>query len=340
MLSTRDHFIDFARAIAIALMFFAHLLPHFSTTGLDEIFIFRLLSSIPAPLFLLLTGFNYSEKQFFKEVFYKALVFLGVGAFMDVVIWGIIPFYSFDVFYVIGLGYLLLYFYSKWSLFWQLGTISFVLLLANILQFKYQKQIPEVTFSELSNYKIEYVVQNLFFNGWFPLFPWLAFIFFGFTCKKHQLLEQNRSFLSLLLGVLVLAVSIYLLHTSALFEPDFAVEIFYPANGLYLFFAFGFIHTFWFLKPLLKSNKWITSIQLFGRYSLVLYVLHLSALHLFSQPIEMLIQLSINPFLQLAIALAALIILMLCLWKLILWFKTTKYYLSRSNYLLLRMLFH
>lgn len=340
MISKRDHFIDFLRAIAILFMFFAHLLPHFSATGLDEIFIFRLLSSIPAPLFLLLTGFNYSEKQFFKEVCYKALVFLGVGAFMDVVIWGIIPFYSFDVFYVIGLGYLLLYFYSKSRLFWQILTLCLIVLITILLQVNYQKNIPEVTFTQMHAYKFSEVLQNLFFNGWFPLFPWLLFIFLGFTCKQYQLLQRFKNAFSLMIGLVVLFISIYLLSKTALFEPDFAVELFYPAQWMYLLFALSFSHVLWFFKPFMKQNNFLNGLQSFGSYSLLLYVLHLAALHIFTEQIDILIAYNINPFLQLALAFIVLVVLMLCYWQVILWFKSSPFYKRINRFLIIRMFLH
>lgn len=340
MISKRDHFIDFLRAIAILLMFFAHLLPHFSATGLDTFFVFRLLSSFPAPLFLLLTGLNFSENQGFKVVLYKTLVFLGVGAFMDVVIWGIIPFYSFDVFYVIGLGYLLLYFYSKWRLFLQISTLCLVVLIAILLQVNYQNNIPEVTLSQLQAYKLPEVLQNLFFNGWFPLFPWLLFVFLGFTCKQYQLLQRFKNTFSLMIGLVILFMSIYLLSKSALFEPDFAVELFYPAQWMYLLFALSFIHVLWFFKPLLKQNKFLNGLQSFGSYSLLLYVLHLAALHIFTEQIDIFIQYNINPFLQLALAFIVLIVMMLCYWQVILWFKSSLFYKRINRFLIIRMFLH
>lgn len=340
MISKRDHFIDFLRAVAILLMCFAHLLPHFTATGLDSIFVLRLLSSFPAPLFLLLTGLNFSENQGFNEVFYKSLVFLGVGAFMDVVIWGIIPFYSFDVFYVIGLGYLLLYFYSKWSLFWQILALFAIVLIAIFLQVNYQKNIPEVTFSQLHAYKFKEVLQNLLFNGWFPLFPWLLFILLGFTCKQYQLLQRFKNAFSFLIGLVILLISIYLLSKSSLFEPDFAVELFYPAQWVYLLFALSFIHVLWFLKPLMKQNIFLNGIQSFGSYSLSLYVLHLAALHIFTEQIDLFIEYKINPLLQLVLAFIGLIILMICCWQAILQFKTSSFYQKINRFLIIKMFLH
>jgi hypothetical protein len=340
MISKRDHFIDFLRAVAILLMFFAHLLPHFAATGLDTIFVLRLVSSFPAPLFLLLTGLNFSENQGLKNVLYKSFVFLGVGAFMDIVIWGIIPFYSFDVFYVIGLGYLLLYFYSKWRLFWQIWALCSIVLLAIFLQVNYQKNISEVTFSQLDAYKFKEVLQNLLFNGWFPLFPWLLFILLGFTCKQYQLLQRFKNAFSFLIGLVILFISIYLLSESALFEPDFAVELFYPAQWVYVLFALSFIHVLWFFKPLMKPKNFLIGLQSFGSYSLLLYVLHLAALHLFTEQIDIFIAYQINPFLQLGLVFIALIILMLCCWQAILRFKSSKYYQSINRFIIIRMFLH
>jgi hypothetical protein len=84
----------------------------------------------------------------------------------------------------------------------------------------------------------------------------------------------------------------------------------------------------------------MNGLQSFGSYSLLLYVLHLAVLHIFSEQIDIFIQYNINPFLQLALAFIVLVVLMLCYWQVILWFKSSPFYQRINRFLIIRMFLH
>jgi uncharacterized protein len=340
VITARDPFIDVARAFALLIMFFAHLLPHFSATEMDSYFLFRLLSSSAAPLFLFLTGLNFSNKQTLKEVLSKAAVFLGLAAFIDVALWQIIPFYSFDVLYCIGFGYPLLYFFSKARKWIQLVVIFGILLLSFQLQHNYHQIIAEHDINQWAQFDWNEVLVNFFYNGWFPIFPWLFFMLIGVLSKADQLHNRMRNWPGFLIGLAICALSIYSLKNGDLFLPEMAVELFYPASFMFILYATSFLYLFWFLQPMIAKLKETFFLAEFGRYSLFYYLLHLTILTLFTSLIEQIITLQLDPiFLLLLVYLSFILILFSFVW-LIRLMKTSNLYQRYRQRLVLRMFFH
>ncbi len=340
MIIARDPFIDFARAFALLIMFFAHLLPHFSATEMDSYFLFRLLSSSAAPLFLFLTGLNFSNKQTHEEVMSKAAVFLGLAAFIDVALWQIIPFYSFDVLYCIGFGYPLLYFFSKARKWIQLVVIFGILLLSFQLQHYYHQIIAEHNINQWSQFDWNEVLVNFFYNGWFPIFPWLFFMLIGVLSEADQLHNRMRNWPGFLIGLAICAYSIDSLKNGDLFLPEMAVELFYPASIMYLLFATSFLYLFWFLRPMIAKLKATFFLAEFGRYSLFYYLLHLTILTLFTSIIEQIIALQLDPLFLLTLVYLSFILILFSFVWLIRLMKTSNLYQRNRQRLILRIFFH
>ncbi len=340
MINSRDIFIDFARAFALLIMFFAHLLPHFSATEVDAYFVFRLLSSSAAPLFLFLTGLNFSDKQTLKEVFSKAFVFLVLAAFIDIVLWHIIPFYSFDVLYCIGFGYPILFFFSKARKWLKLVVIFGILLLSFQLQHFYHQVIAEHDINQWAQFNWNEVRVNFFYNGWFPIFPWLFFMLLGVLSKGEKLHKRMRNWPGFLLGLVLCTFSIYLLKNGDLFLPEMAVELFYPANFTYILFAVSFLYLFWFLEPFIEKCKSFSVFVEIGRYSLFYYVLHLTLLTLLTSVIDQIIALKWNPIVLLLLVYICLLLLLFSFIWLIRLLKTSHFYQLNKQRLIIRMFFH
>jgi len=337
---SRDIFIDFARAFAMLVMFFAHLLPHFSVTGIDTCFFFRILSSSAAPLFLFLTGLNFSSKQTLREVCSKAFVFLGLAAFIDVVLWQIIPFYSFDVLYCIGFGYPLLYFFNKFNKWAQFGVLCGILVIAFLLQKNFQQVILEHDLNQWAQFDWQEVFNNLFYNGWFPIFPWLSFMFLGVLSKTYHLHLRKKHWSGFIIGMALLMISINWIQKSDLFLPEMAVELFYPANNAFMLYAISFLFLFWFLQPLVAKLKPTFFLVQFGRYSLFYYLLHLTLLTLFSPLIDQFISLNWNPLVMLVLVYILFLLLLFSFVWLIHLVKKSTFYQRNRQRLILRMILH
>jgi uncharacterized membrane protein len=267
----RDISIDGLRGFAIMCMFYAHLIPHFMESGTQLFFCERVVSSIAAPLFLFLVGYNFNIKQDLKRVLKRMLVVLVVAGSIDTFIWHIFPFYSFDVLYLIGISLAFLFLIRRFNTIQLIILVLSVLLISvSLQQFGfYSIELNEPYFNE--EYQITQVVYNFFINGWFPFFPWIIFPILG-------LLARTISFNALKFRVIssfLFLAAIPLLILIDFNWRTFAVEIFYPASWIYLSFALVFLFFIWTNKSFL-SSKLVGFLVHLGKTSLFLYIFHLS----------------------------------------------------------------
>ncbi len=267
----RDISIDGLRGFAIICMFYAHLIPHFMESGTQLFFWERIISSIAAPLFLFLVGYNFNTKQDLKRVLKRMFVILVIAGFIDTFIWHIFPFYSFDILYLIGFSLAFLFLLRRFNTLQLLILVLLVLLISVSLQLFgfYSIELNEPYLNE--EYQLNQVVYNFFINGWFPFFPWIIFPILG-------LLAQTNVFSALKFRVISSFLLLLALPLMFLIEfkwRTFAVEIFYPASYIYLSFALVYLFFIWTNKSLL-SSKSVGFLVHLGKTSLFLYIFHLS----------------------------------------------------------------
>ena len=273
---SRDNSIDALRGFAILCMFYAHLIPHFMERGTTLFLWERVISSIAAPLFLFLVGYNFNRTQNFMRVFKRSLVILLVASIIDVFVWHIFPFYSFDVLYLIGISLMVIYLIRRFSKL-QLLLFIFILIIISIsIQFLgfYSINLDEPYLNE--SYIFSHVLYNFFVNGWFPFFPWILFPLVGFLSKSISFEIPFLKVASAILFLLIMPIVIF-------FEFNWrpmAVEIFYPATWIYLSFSISYLFFVWSNKNLF-SNKTVSFLVPLGKTSLFLYILHLTVYEYF-----------------------------------------------------------
>lgn len=267
----RDTTIDRLRGIAIMCMFYAHLIPHYVANGVKLLFIERVFSSLAAPLFLFLVGYNFNPKHPSKRVFKRILVIFILALGLDMFVWGIFPFYSFDVLYLIGTSILTLYFIRKLDQ----SKLLILVLLAVILSivFQYFKFYSIDLYEPYLNqkYKIKHLFYNFLVNGWFPFFPWIIFPILGFIFKSINL----KSHLHKLVSIMFFVSIFFIVFQFNFNSRPFSVEIFYPPTWIYLLLAFVYVYFLWSNKIFLKHRVFYF-LNDFGKLSLFLYVFHLS----------------------------------------------------------------
>jgi len=175
-----------------------------------------------AALFVVLAGAGISlmtregrvngDRQLAKRnrmVLWKRALFLFVVGLLYTPLWpaDILHFYGI----YIAIGALLVTAQNRWL--WSLVlffTLVFVLL---ILTFDYEKGWNWETLSYSGLWTFAGMIRNLFFNGFHPVFPWVAFLLTGMWLGRQDMSSSmNRKKLFLYgLGVAVLAESISLL---------------------------------------------------------------------------------------------------------------------------------
>lgn len=276
---TRTRYIDSLRGIAILFMILAHTIPN-DTHEFEKVsFIIRLLSSLAAPLFLFLVGFNFKPKEkMTHQLCVKILLVFGLAVIVDCFLWQIIPFYSFDILYLIGLSIIALHLISLKSKLINI-TVIIVLLLGSFFYqvlAQYAPEVHELTFLEFNEFSITEMFRNLLFDGWFPIFPWLTFPILGYFLKSHFNYFHKVKLLYLIIPLFFGLA--YLEYLSPSMKRYFSLELFYPADILYLSYAMCFI----FISILtFKFIQWKRSdfLQIVGQPSLFIYVFHLFVIH-------------------------------------------------------------
>jgi len=275
--SIRFQHIDVLRAIAILLMFYAHLLPHFTENGEEIYFLERLASSLAAPIFLFLVGYNFLPSSSMLNTIKRVIIVLSYACLIDVLIWGIYPFYSFDVLYTIGLSLIFLQLITRFLIGFKLVILlGIIVAMFAIWKFNfYLLTLDEPYIGE--SYKMSNVLFNLIINGWFPIIPWFIFPLLGYLAQSQKI---NKLF-AVVVGGITFFTMLFFFHDSSFGIRPFAVEIFYPADWVYLIIAISWLLILWSIRNIF-DNSFFKFLNPLGKASFFLYGLHLFCYHLFA----------------------------------------------------------
>lgn len=290
MKQERNIWIDFIRSIAIIIMIIAN---SAAVIGNKEYsYFFRIICSLAAPLFVLLSGISFSVSSKYpstsdtktKSAFYLLIT----ASCIDLFIWQIPPFNTFDVLYIIAFGIFLNIFLKHKTLLYVLSFIIFSIGLAGYLQvvLPYRFDMQEISLNNfLQVNKTDYIIssiRNMFVDGWFPIFPWICLPLIGTLIVKYQHFFQSYKLYTYVFSLITFFVSIYGLSTSSTIVPlrNGYIELFYPASflifmlvcsGALLFFTSTFSYKI--------SNPLISFFSMIGKYSLFIYILHIAIIH-------------------------------------------------------------
>ena len=290
MKQERNIWIDFIRSIAIIIMIIAN---SAAVIGNKEYsYFFRIICSLAAPLFVLLSGISFSVSSKYpsssdtktKSAFYLLIT----ATCIDLFIWQIPPFNTFDVLYIIAFGIFLNIFLKHKTLLYVLSFIIFSIGLAVYLQvvLPYRFHMQEISLNNILQVnKSDYIIssiRNMFVDGWFPIFPWICLPLIGTLIVKYQDFFQSYKLYTYVFSLITFFVSIYGLSTSSTIVPlrNGYVELFYPASflifmlvcsGALLFFTSTFSYRI--------SNPLISFFSMIGKYSLFIYILHIAIIH-------------------------------------------------------------
>jgi uncharacterized membrane protein len=284
----RDLTIDILRGIAIFTMLCANVIGYVTPVENHPVWI-RLYGSFAAPLFILLAGYvatmglqlkGYEFSYFLK----RGLMVILTAVLIDVLIWKIYPFTTFDVLYVIGLSMILIYFFNRVGLYAKGFVIIFLFGLPPVLQY----------FFGYTNYPTEYyltgeltsevpnqtnILQHFLIDGWFPVFPWLGFAFLGGLLYHLKKRYDNFKSINLFIYSLVItsagALELYYYPLSKLLPDRGAYsEIFYPPTTAYILLAIGVILFLFAIISRMQKFIIFKPLIIMGETSMFIYVLH------------------------------------------------------------------
>lgn len=288
-LTPRISWIDILRGIAIILMIPANLSLLWSQ---PHPLWFRILASFAAPIFIMLsTGMVIlnANKYHLKHFFQRGLIIIGFAICMDICIWKIFPFVTYDVLYLIGFALPIIYLARHFSItkLVILGTIIFIL--TPLLQqlFGYHLEISEITWAHPYWPGTFRLFQSWLIDGWFPVFPWLGVAFFG--AAFFRIIFLNKGYLitkkMVLFSSIVILIGFFLLfiptnefnnvtNHGIMAERGGFSEIFYPPTLAYLITAIGMVIILARLAQYFAKFTFSKVLSLFGRFSLFIYLLH------------------------------------------------------------------
>jgi fucose 4-O-acetylase-like acetyltransferase len=290
----RDVSIDTIRGIAIFIMLGANVLGYVTSCEYHPLW-FDMVSSFAAPLFIIVSGYMVAVNSAKKHTSISYFLLRGgmlilTGALIDGLIWHFLPFASFDILYMMGLGIPVVFLLEKKSIRFKTGFVAAVLLITVILQifWEYRPFPLEIKYlspeADYSGYGVFNVLKAFLYDGWFPVFPWIALPVAGgilahFRQKSANNLAGMKTLLAGFLLTLAGFVWLYLAYTSAYPFDELKKrapygELFYPATIPFLTGVVGVCLLVFALADRTANRvKW-NPFVVFGQTSLFNYILH------------------------------------------------------------------
>ena len=241
-LPRRLNTIDFLRGIAVFIMIIANSTPYiFNLSSYNTL---RIIFSLAAPIFIFLAGYttqmNFENNK--PEKLIRIFQVILIAVIIDIFVWRSIPFYSFDVLYLIGVSKLLLFILNKYFnraiklfiLF--LSIFVFVLLSQNLFyRFNLSDLNIDLLYKDSYYYFKSGALKRFFYDGWFPLFPWFMLVLMGaLSYKFNSIKSRHFFFLLILIGLFTLIFLVFYFNMTTFIVREKYFEIWYPLYGIKL----------------------------------------------------------------------------------------------------------
>jgi uncharacterized membrane protein len=237
----------------------------------------RVYGSFAAPTFVLLAGMMTSLSSRpapMNRLLKRSALLLLLAASIDLVCWGIDPFETFDVLYLLGLALPLAGLCSRLKLSAHLLIATGIVLVTPWLHraVGYGPLLPEHLAYPWPAWR------RLLVDGWFPVFPWLGLALLGSVVGRlRPLADARRPWLVPLgSGLVALGALAWWVAPPAIVTRDGYSELFYPPSPQYLAVAFGAVLLMLALFDKLEQRFSLAWLVVLGRSSLLLYVTHVA----------------------------------------------------------------
>ncbi len=257
------------------------------------IFITDQLEGKSAALFVVLAGIGIAlmaksgdKIKTTKATLQKRGVFLSVIGFLNCFI------YNGDILHIYGVFLLVASLFigtnPQWKIF--LAIFFAIVYVPIFTSFNYDTAWDWKTFEYADFFTVKGYLRNLFFNGFFPVIPWLTFIFLGLWLGTQELAKkQFQNFLittGLILMVLAELTSRASIYYISFVDEEVQAQLAdllgtdpIPPLPLYLLMGAGFslfsIGLAFKLEAIEKIKSILTPLILTGRQTLTLYVAHI-----------------------------------------------------------------
>lgn len=295
MPAARHHAIDIVRGLSICIMVPANMSA--LVYAEPHAWWFRVVTSLAAPMFIflagLMVGIGSQAKKYSWDYFaLRGGLVIVVAALIDSLIWGLLPFHTFDVLYLIGLSLPLGYAFTKLGRTWQWLTIGGILLLTPVMQavVGYQPQLPGISLSNGVGHALAQIAKDpavigrhFFLDGWFPVLPWLAVPMAGAMAAQHwrypEAAESQTKMGRWGAALSLLGLFAWWLYPGAQYVRGGYSELFYPPTPGFIVFGIGVaMVALW--AATWRSEAWpLLPLRWLGKTSLFIYILHYAINH-------------------------------------------------------------
>ena len=287
---SRLPWVDALRGCAILVMIPANLFPYYAEP--HPLWYRVLASCVAPPVFIAVSAGMVvlgSRKHTLGYYVQRGGWVVLISALIDLGLWGIFPFASMDVLYLIGLGMPVAFLCRNLRVGWLClaGATVFAASYALQRRFGYHVEPLVIPFGELRLPEWARLLASWLVDGWFPVFPWLGFVFLGLGLFRMIFQRDSRHLgLHLLLcGVLLVTIGMVLLLAPIPGIHNFTdgtimqsrggyAEIFYPPTPPYLTAAVGAVCLTTSIFLVAKKHALFGLLAFFGRHALVIYILH------------------------------------------------------------------
>ena len=204
MTTSRIVILDYLRAFAILIMIFANASPY-CFFGIKILPAIRILFSIAAPIFIFLVGYTFAlnneRRSHHNRQKMRSLQILSMAVIIDLIVWRITPFSTFDVLYLIGISsFLLIYIRRIKSLY----TLLFSL-------------FARIVFCLLFDFKNISPSRNGYLELFYPVSIALIFFILAISSALTLLLSVNLNTSKYLINYMQTigqySLFVYLIHT-------------------------------------------------------------------------------------------------------------------------------
>ena len=271
----RSHAVDALRGAAIVTMFAANLAgpclqpPH-------PLWL-RVYGSFAAPTFVMLAGMMTSlanRPAPLRRLLRRSALLLVLAAGIDLLCWGIDPFETFDVLYLLGLALPIAGLCARLEL-WLHALLALGIVAATPWLHR------AVGYGPLLPDHLAYpwpAWRRLLVDGWFPVFPWLGVALLGAVAGRlDPLAEERRRYLAPLgAGLAALGALGWWVSPPAIVTRMGYSELFYPPSPQYLAIALGAVLLMLALFDVLERRFSLAWLVVLGRQSLMMYVVHVA----------------------------------------------------------------
>jgi uncharacterized membrane protein len=286
----RDIPIDVIRGLALTLMIMANMSPALLAHPAPGWY--RFLATLAAPAFILVAGMlvalsRTGKKRTLGYMATRAGLTILVAVMVDLFIFHYAPFLNIDVLYLIGIGLLAAWLYLGLPGRWRWIIIAGILCLTPVLQVAWGYQEVVVQYPVFGNPPspapfpgVADIVKSWLIDGWFPVFPWLAFSLLGAELGMYRWKEKEVRVFPLrtvglyAAGLLGAGAILWALFPGPQYIMLGFVELFYPPVPGLLIFCIGFFLVILAHLDHLPQIAWMDPLRAMGECSLAVYILH------------------------------------------------------------------